>query len=138
MAIKFYISITSGKWSTAFSAAMYDKIEVYDWKVVGWRNGGVARIWYFEDYKQVAFVPAQARTQFGQIVFLEKNDDLKFNKNKDILADARNRIICCNGLWSWKDTNDFVKEIYDCVKEKFYAFRDAKAQHYLNNDSRDE
>lgn len=111
---------------------LIDTIEVYDWKVVA-HAANTCIVWYFEDYidiriKYLSFYPRAE----GEIVFLQNRNYISEEE------DTLNSIAFYVNRYTTKETDVFLEELYRDIKARFYAFRDAKAQHYLNNNNRDE
>lgn len=92
----------------------YDKIEIYDNKVVG--SGKSNTIWFFKDYIGIHFVKASLlnNSSFAQVMFLTNLN------TTNIYATADNTRILFNcGMYSFKATNSFAETIANDIKDAF-------------------
>lgn len=111
----------------------YDKIEIYNNKVVGYLEGHQNMTWYFKEYIGIDIVKAGMNSQFAQIVFLtgvnSKNRvigiDLSCAQNANAIKDT-NRILFCSGMFSFKKTNEFAMSVGNDIRAAF--------ENYKNND----
>ena len=110
----------------------YDKLEVDIDKVIGYQNGQPKNIWYFQNYLEIDFIPANIYSQFAQIVFstkpLPKNPagQIKRNSIKNIQElYEKNRILICSGTFSFSKTNNFANSIAIQIQNAFVHYKNS-------------
>ena len=121
------------KRTTLAKSLYYDKIEIYDNRVVGYFEGQQAMTWYFKEYSGIDIVKANMNSQFAQIIFMtgmnSKNRviglDFTAAQNANAMKDT-NRILFCSGMFSFGKTNDYAKAVGTEIRTAF--------ENYKNND----
>lgn len=121
------------KRTTLAKSLYYDKIEIYDNRVVGYFEGQQAMTWYFKEYSGIDIVKANMNSQFAQVVFMtgmnSKNRaigiDLAATQNANAIKDT-NRILFCSGMFSFGKTNDYAASVGAEIRTAF--------ENYKNND----
>ena len=122
------------KRTTLAKSLYYDKIEIYDNRVVGYFEGQQAMTWYFKEYSVIDIVKSNMNSQFAQVVFMtgmnSKNRaigiDLAATQNANAIKDT-NRILFCSGMFSFGRTNDFAVSVGSEIRKAF--------DNYKNNDA---
>ena len=119
------------KRTTLASNIYYDKLEIYNNKVVGYLEGQLNMTWYFKEYSSIDIVKANMNSQFAQVVFLtginSKNRtvgiDLFSKQNMNAMQDT-NRILFCSGMFSFGKTNDKANEVGTEIRTAFENYKD--------------
>ncbi len=109
----------------------YDRLLIYDNKIVGFYNNKKIMTWYFKSYIGIDFIEANINSQFAQIVFLtgfNSNNraigiDFSSTQNRIAMNDT-NRILFCSGMLSFDKTNAFAEKINDTIKKTFENFQE--------------
>lgn len=130
---------------TTFSNDLYyERLDVDVDKVIGYQNGQPKTIWYYQNYLNVDFIPADINSQFAQIVFstkpLPKNSagQIKSNPTKNIQAVRdKNRILFCSGMFSFAKTNSFANTIAIQIQDIFKQYKNSAPVTHTNIISED-
>ena len=118
------------KRTTLARSLFYDKLEIYDNRVVGFFEGQQTMSWYFKDYMGIDIVNANMNSQFAQVVFLTGMNsrnraigpDFAGTQNAMAMNDT-NRILFCSGMFSFGKTNEFAMFVGTQVRSAFENFR---------------
>ena len=110
----------------------YEKIDIYDNKMVGSNNGVEEVTWFYKDYNNIQVVDANLHSQFARIVFVTSagGDRLRLNPNVTIQGDL-NKVLFCSGMFSYKDANEYAKGVFSVLYKAFTEYKE-KGE---NNDS---
>lgn len=121
------------KKTTIASNLYYDKLAIYNNKIIGYFNGSQRMTWYFKEYSGIDIVGANLNSQFASVVFLTGINshnrvvgiDFFAVQNATSMNDT-NRILFCSGMFSFKKTNAFAESIGNEIRIAF--------ENYKNND----
>jgi len=111
------------------AAQFYDELEIFSSKMVGYNNGHSEGTWYFKDYTNVLIENANLNSQFARIVFVtaaaghKKDVLISMTTNFNIQGDI-NKILFCSGMFSYKNANNFAKEVFDVLYKAFTDYKD--------------
>lgn len=107
----------------------YDKLDIYDNKMVGSNNGVEVMTWQFKEYTNIQVIDASLNSQFARIVFVTSANGnqreilLSAMTNVTIQGDM-NKILFCSGMFSYKKANDYAKSVFDVLYGAFNDFKE--------------
>lgn len=107
----------------------YEKIDIYDNKMVGSNNGVEEVTWFYKDYTNIQAINANLNSQFARIVFVtsasgnKKEVLISTMTNLSIQGDL-NKVLFCSGMFSYRDANEYVKEVFDVLYKAFNEFKE--------------
>lgn len=125
----FNVPANVRKKTTLGSAQFYEKIEVYDNKMVGSNNGIGEATWFYKDYNNIQVINANLNSQFARIVFVtsasgnKKEILISTMTNADILGDL-NKVLFCSGMFSYKAANEYAQDVFNVLYKAFKDFKD--------------
>ena len=115
----------------------YEKIDIYDNKMVGLNNGIEEVTWFYKDYNNIQVIKANLNSQFARIVFVTAAGGNK----KEVLISTRtnigiqgdlNKVLFCSGMFSYKNANEYAQEVFNTL---YKAFNDFKEKDEVNNNN---
>ena len=118
------------KKTTLAKNLQYDRVDIYENRVVGYFDGQQTMTWFFRDYTGIDFIKANMNSQFAQVVFLtginSKNraigPDLMATQNLNAIKDT-NRLVFCSGMFSFNKTNDFASVVAADIRAAFENYK---------------
>ena len=133
------------KRTTLAKNIFYDRIIIYNNKVVGYYKNKKAMTWFFNSFIGIDFVEANLNSQFAQIVFLtgfnSKNRavgiDVFSEQNINAMNDT-NRILFCSGMFSFDKTNAFAEMIKNEILTAFENYQELKDEKEKQTDNTEE
>lgn len=121
----------------------YEKIDVYDNKMIGSNNGVEEVTWFYKDYTNIQVINANLNSQFARIVFVtsasgnKKEFLISTMTNRDIQGDL-NKVLFCSGLLSYKKANQYAQEVFNVLYNAFNAFKENGEENISTVSSADE
>lgn len=115
----------------------YEKIDIYDNKMVGLNNGIEEVTWFYKDYNNIQVIKANLNSQFARIVFVTSAGGNK----KEVLISTRtnvgiqgdlNKVLFCSGMFSYKNANEYAQEVFNTL---YKAFNDFKENDEVNDNN---
>jgi len=115
----------------------YEKIDIYDNKMVGLNNGIEKVTWFYKDYNNIQVIKANLNSQFARIVFVTAAGGNK----KEVLISTRtnigiqgdlNKVLFCSGMFSYKNANEYAQEVFNTL---YKAFNDFKEKDEVNDNN---
>ncbi len=115
----------------------YEKIDIYDNKMVGLNNGIEEVTWFYKDYNNIQVIKANLNSQFARIVFVTAAGGNK----KEVLISTRtnigiqgdlNKVLFCSGMFSYKNANEYAQEVFNTL---YKAFNDFKEKDEVNDNN---
>lgn len=107
----------------------YEKLDIYDNKMVGINNGKEEVSWFYKDYNNVQVIDANLNSQFARIVFVTSASGNKreiligTTTNLSIQGDL-NKILFCSGMFSYKKANEYAKEVFEVLYNTFKSYKE--------------
>lgn len=107
----------------------YEKIDIYDNKMVGLNNGVEEVTWFYKDYTNIQVINANLNSQFARIVFVTSASGNKREvlistmTNLNIQGDL-NKVLFCSGMFSYKDANQYAQEVFNVLYKAFNEFKE--------------
>lgn len=105
--------------------AKYLSLDLYTDKLVGkgGPNGDIT--YHFKNYMTVQWTPASIATQFAMIVFIthENASNYVSANNLNNMVDT-NKIPFCSGMFSYKEANNYVKDLFLQIKEAMDKYKE--------------
>ena len=127
-----YIPADQRKRTTLAKVAFYEKLEIYENKVVGYLDNIPNMTWYFKEYSGIDFVKANMNSQFAQVVFLTGFNSKSrftgvdfFGAQNEVAVNDMNRILFCSGMFGFSKTNDFASHVASEIRKAFDAYKDS-------------
>lgn len=116
--------------STLATDLYYDKLDIYEDKVIGYLNGSPKMTWEFKYCTDIKFVKADIHSQFAKIEFhAGKGHSFKNNShgnegdtNKNE-PKTTNRILLCNSMFGFDKTNDYAFCLSEYIKLIYEIYR---------------
>jgi hypothetical protein len=124
------VPISVRKKTTVISAQFYEKLEIYDNKLVGINKGLEVASWFFKEYTNILIEKANLNSQFARIVFVtsasgnKKDVMISFETNSNIVGDI-NKIVFCSGMFSYKEANSFSEKVFNDLYAAFSSFKES-------------
>jgi hypothetical protein len=115
----------------------YEKIDIYDNKMIGSNNGIEEVTWFYKDYNNIQVIKANLNSQFARIVFVTAAGGNK----KEVLISTRtnigiqgdlNKVLFCSGMFSYKNANEYAQEVFNTL---YKAFNDFKEKDEVNDNN---
>ena len=108
--------------------AKYLSLDLYSDRLVGkgGPNGDIT--YFFKNYMSVQWTPASVASQFAMIVFIthENANNYVSANNLNNMVDA-NKIPFCSGMFSYKEANAYVKELFLDIKSAMDKYKDEES-----------
>lgn len=107
----------------------YEKLDIYDNKMVGLNNGVEAMTWHFKEYTNIQVINANLNSQFARIVFIttaggNKREFLVSTMTNVSIQGDMNKILFCSGMFSYKKANEYAKEVFDVLYKAFNDYKE--------------
>ena len=130
----FNVPSNMRKRTNLLATQFYDKIDIYDNKMIGSNNGVAEVTWFYKDYTNI---------QFARIVFVtsasgnKKEVLISTMTNLNIQGDM-NKVLFCSGMFSYKKANQYAQEVFDVLYKAFNAFKEKGEENIATISSADE
>ena len=121
----------------------YEKLDIYDNKMIGSNNGVEEVTWFYKDYTNIQTINANLNSQFARIVFVtsasgnKKEVLISTMTNLNIQGDL-NKVLFCSGMLSFKKANQYAQEVFDVLYKAFNAFKEKGEENIATISSADE
>lgn len=122
----------------------YEKIDIYDNKMIGSNNGIEEVTWFYKDYNNIQVINANLNSQFARIVFVtsaggnKKEVLISTMTNANIQGDL-NKVLFCSGMFSYKNANDYAQEVFSVLYKAFNEYKEkGETSDSASNSSADE
>lgn len=107
----------------------YEKLEIYDNKIVGFNNKTEVMSWFYKDYNNIQVINANLNSQFARIVFVtsatgNKQEVLLSKMTNASIQGDLNKILFCSGMFSYKTANEFAKHVYEVLYKAFIEYKE--------------
>ena len=110
-------------------AFKYTTLELYTDKLIG--KGGKAgeKTYFFKNYMDVQWTPANMGTQFAQLVFITHENASNYHAGSNLysIADV-NKIPFCSGMFSYATANDYAKSLCEDIRKAMNAYQEAASE----------
>lgn len=139
----FNVPSNMRKRTNLLATQFYDKIDIYDNKMIGSNNGVAEVTWFYKDYTNIQVVNANLNSQFARIVFVtsasgnKKEVLISTMTNLNIQGDM-NKVLFCSGMFSYKKANQYAQEVFDVLYKAFNAFKEKGEENIATISSADE
>ena len=107
----------------------YERLDIYDNKMVGVNNGKEEVSWFYKDYNNIQVIDANLNSQFARIVFVtsasgnKKEILVSTTTNLSIQGDL-NKVLFCSGMFSYKKANEYAKSVFDVLYNTFNNYKE--------------
>jgi len=107
----------------------YEKLDIYDNKMVGLNKGKEEVSWFYKDYNNIQVINANLNSQFARIVFVtsasgNKKEFLISTKTNISIQGDLNKILFCSGMFSYKKANNCAQEIFEVLYNAFKNYKE--------------
>ena len=129
----FNVPIDVRKKTNLGTTQFYERLDIYDNKMVGLNNNKEEVSWFYKDYTNIQVIDANLNSQFARIVFVTSASG---NKQEVILSTTTNlsiqgdlnKILFCSGMFSYKNANTFAKSVFDVLYPTFTNYKENSEQ----------
>ena len=106
----------------------YEKIDIYDNKMIGLNNEIEEVTWFYKDYTNIQMINANLNSQFARIVFVtsasgNKKELISIMTNENIQGDL-NKVLFCSGMFSYRNANDYAHEVFRVLYKAFNEYKE--------------
>ena len=135
----FNVPANMRKRTNLLATQFYEKLDIYDNKMVGSNNGVEEVTWFYKDYINIQNINANLNSQFARIVFVtsasgnKKEVLISTMTNANIQGDL-NKVLFCSGMFSYKKANQYAQEVFNVLYKAFNEFKE-KGEENISNTS---
>ncbi len=133
----FNVPANMRKRTNLLATQFYEKLDIYDNKMVGSNNGVEEVTWFYKDYINIQAINANLNSQFARIVFVtsasgnKKEVLISTMTNANIQGDL-NKVLFCSGMFSHKKANQYAQEVFNVLYKAFNEFKE-KGEENISN-----